>query len=46
MRIAGFASSTERVLVETPPSEVVVNDGSAPEIRSSTHKQEIAPPAQ
>jgi hypothetical protein len=46
MRIAAFASSTERVLVETPPSEVVVNDGSTPEVRSSTHKQEIAPPAQ
>jgi hypothetical protein len=45
IRIAGFASSTERVLVETPPSEVVVNDGSTPEVRSSTHTQEIAPPA-
>jgi hypothetical protein len=45
MHIAGFASSTERVLVETSPSEVVVNDGSTPEVRSSTHKQEIAPPA-
>jgi hypothetical protein len=41
MRIAGFASSTERVLVESAPSEVVVNDGSTPEVSSSTHTQKI-----
>jgi len=43
MRIAGFATSTERVLVESAPSEVVVNDGSTPEVSSSTHMQQIAP---
>jgi hypothetical protein len=46
MRIAGFDTSTERVLVESAPSEVVVNDGSTPEVSSSTHTQKIAPAAQ
>jgi hypothetical protein len=46
MRIAGFATSTERVLVESAPSEVVVNDGSTPEVSSSTHTQKIAPAGQ
>ena len=46
MRIAGFATSTERVLVESAPLEVVVNDGSTPEVSSSTHTQKIAPAGQ
>jgi len=44
MRIPGFSSTTERVLVETPPSQVVVNDGGTPEVRSSMHTQLIAAP--
>jgi hypothetical protein len=45
MRIPAFASTTERVLVETPPSQVVVNDGGMPEVRSSTHSVSVdAPP--
>jgi hypothetical protein len=42
IRIAGFASTTERVLVETRPTQVVVNDGSTPEVSSSTHTQTVA----
>jgi hypothetical protein len=37
LRIAGFANATARVLVEALPTEVLVNDGSTPEVRSSTH---------
>jgi len=41
LRIAGFASATARVLVEAPPSEVLVNDGSTPEVRDSIHKTSV-----
>jgi hypothetical protein len=42
MRIAGFSSVTDRVLVEAQPSEVVVNDGSVPEVRASMHTRTLA----
>jgi len=38
LRVAGFASATARVIVESPPGEVLVNDGEAPEVRTSFHK--------
>ncbi len=38
MRVGAFSSATERVLTEAPPSEVVVNDGEVPEVRSSSHR--------
>ncbi|HEY1741625.1 MAG TPA: hypothetical protein VGG18_00560, partial [Granulicella sp.] len=41
MRIAGFGNATARVLVEAPPTEVVLNDGSAPEVRTSMHTREV-----
>ena len=41
MRIPGFGQSTERVLVESTPTEIVVNDGSTPEIGSSTHLRQL-----
>lgn len=41
MRIPGFGSATERVVVETAPTEVVVNDGSTPELRSATHSRTL-----
>ncbi len=43
MRIGAFASRTERVLVESAPTEVMVNDGSTPEVRSSVHTQQVPP---
>jgi hypothetical protein len=46
MRIAGFANATARVLVEAPPTEVVLNDGSAPEVRTSMHTREVVTRAQ
>ena len=41
MRIAGLSSLTQRVLVETVPTSVDVNDGGTPETRASTHTREI-----
>jgi hypothetical protein len=38
LRVAGFASATARVIVEAPPAEVLVNDGTTPEIRTPFHK--------
>ena len=43
LRIAGFASATARVIVEAPPAEVLVNDGSTPEVRTSFHKITVEP---
>ncbi len=41
MRIAGRSTATERVLLETAPTSVTLNDGSTPEERTSTHTSEI-----
>jgi len=38
LRVGGFASATARVIVEAPPSEVLVNDGGTPEVRTAFHK--------
>jgi hypothetical protein len=42
LRVAGFASGTARVIVEAPPSEVLVNDGGTPEVRTAFHKVTVA----
>ena len=41
MRIPGFSNATTRVVVEAPPTEVIVNDGVTPEQRTSTHSRTI-----
>jgi hypothetical protein len=41
IRIPGFSSATDRALVEAVPTEVVVNDGTTPETRTSTHTRTI-----
>ena len=41
LRVAGLSTVTQRVLVGSAPSEVIVNDGSTPEVRSSTHSRAI-----
>ena len=41
LRIPGFSSATERVLTEAAPTDVTVNDGEVPEIRTSTHNREV-----
>jgi hypothetical protein len=38
LRVGGFAIATARVIVEAPPSEVLVNDGGTPEVRTAFHK--------
>jgi hypothetical protein len=42
LRIPGFGTSTARVLVEAPPTQVVLNDGSTPEVRTSIHTREVS----
>jgi hypothetical protein len=41
IHIAGFSNETDRILVESPPTEIILNDGSTPEIRSSTHTHSV-----
>ena len=41
LRVAGQSSVTQRILVETAPTAVIVNDGSTPEIRESTHTRAV-----
>lgn len=41
VRIPGFSQTTQRVLVETAPTELQVNDGGTPELRSVVHKRVI-----
>jgi hypothetical protein len=41
MRIPALGSATERFVVEERPTEVVVNDGSMPEIRSTQHSVNV-----
>jgi hypothetical protein len=43
IRIPGFSDVTDRILIEDPPTKVILNDGSTPEIRVSTHTRDIAP---
>ena len=40
--IPAFSSATDRVLVETPPTQVLVNDGGTPEVGASTHAQNVS----
>ena len=44
IHIPGFSNVTDRVLVEAPPTQVILNDGSTPEIRVSTHSREVVLP--
>jgi hypothetical protein len=41
LRIPGLGDATERVVIEAPPTEVLVNDGSVPEVRTSIHRLAI-----
>jgi hypothetical protein len=38
IHVAGLSSATERVLIEAKPTEVLVNDGAMPELRTSEHR--------
>jgi hypothetical protein len=41
MRIPGLGNATERFIVEERPTQVLVNDGSMPEIRNSQHSVNV-----
>jgi len=41
IRIPGFSNATTRVIVNSPPTEVILNDGSTPEVRTATHTREV-----
>jgi hypothetical protein len=41
IHIAGFSNATTRVIVNSPPTEVILNDGSTPEVRTATHTREV-----
>jgi hypothetical protein len=41
MRIPGLSNATERVLIESAPTQVTVNDGSTPESGPGTHTRTI-----
>lgn len=41
MRINGFESVTTRIVVEAPPTEIVVNDGTTPEQRVAVHSRQV-----
>jgi hypothetical protein len=41
MRIPGFGTSTTRIVVEAPPTQILLNDGTTPEQRTSTHTRDI-----
>jgi hypothetical protein len=42
IRIPGFSDVTDRILTEAPPTKIILNDGSTPEIRVSTHSRDVA----
>ena len=41
IRVAGNSNTTERVVTESAPTEVEVNDGSVPEAGPSVHTREV-----
>ena len=42
IRIPGFSDATTRVIVTSAPTQVILNDGSTPEVRASTHTRDVA----
>ena len=46
LRIAAGSTASTRILFETTPEEVLVNDGSVPELRTSQHAIQIKPRSQ
>jgi hypothetical protein len=41
IRVAGNSNTTERVVTESAPTEIVLNDGSVPEAGPSVHTREV-----
>jgi hypothetical protein len=45
IRIPGFSDVSDRILLEAPPTQVILNDGSTPEVRVATHTRDVILPA-
>jgi hypothetical protein len=45
IHIPGFSNATTRIIVNSPPTEVILNDGSTPEVRTATHTREVEVPS-
>jgi hypothetical protein len=41
VQVLGRSKATHRFLIDGPPTEVVVNDGSIPEVQASVHQQTL-----
>ncbi len=41
IHIPGFSNATTRIIVASPPTKVILNDGSVPEVRAATHSREV-----
>jgi hypothetical protein len=41
IRIAGLSNATERVILQSPPTDVTVNDGSTPESGATVHTRTV-----
>jgi hypothetical protein len=46
LRIPGFSTITDRIVVTAPPTQVTLNDGTTPEVRTSLHTESIIIPNQ
>jgi hypothetical protein len=43
LRIPGHSSASTRIVFEGTPEEVLVNDGTVPEVESSVHTKQFTP---
>ncbi len=41
LRVPGFATVTERVILAAPPTEVILNDGITPEVTATIHTRDL-----
>jgi len=41
--VPAYGQASDRVLVESPPTQVLLNDGITPEVRTSLHQRDLAP---
>jgi hypothetical protein len=44
LRVPGKSQISHRFVMQGPPAEVAVNDGTVPEVEASVHKQTLSAP--
>jgi len=44
--VPAYGQISDRVLVEAAPTQVLLNDGTTPEVRTSQHQRDLAPQQQ